>query len=253
MTVNISNYLLSNPIDYDLIVLGSSLWDSLYTNSNIQLYDNNINSISNYLSSRLTSNKSQLPVILWLQPTTIVNSRLNSDDKLLYMNENVINSYRNVVTNNSNILKVLTDVIDTTTVTNGKQHTSTDGVHYSDEVYLIIAHIISNRYAMEYPNFIQSIKSNYKNMIKFGKARATGLMSYPSYGLLVLFISIIMLITLDGFLGIGYLSLVLFGRSYDWDEAFIPLLNKIGISHSKSNLIDQEYVKHNYINKDEKI
>eukprot|EP01035_Chromulina_nebulosa_P020263 gene20263-26307_t len=90
-------------------------------------------------------------------------------------------------------------------------------------------------------------------MIKIAKPRATGIMSYPSYGLLVLFISIVMLVTLDGFLGIGYLSLALFGRSFDWDEAFIPLLNKIGITHSKSNIIDQEYVKHNYISKDEKI
>jgi hypothetical protein len=36
-----------------------------------------------------------------------------------------------------------------------------------------------------------------------------------------------MLFTMDNFLGVGFLSLQLFGRSFDWEAGYGPLLKKL--------------------------
>ena len=57
-------------------------------------------------------------------------------------------------------------------------------------------------------------------------------MSRPGYGALVLLISLIMLVTMDNFFGLGYLFLTLFGRHYDWTAAYAPLHKSLGIMES---------------------
>jgi hypothetical protein len=84
--------------------------------------------------------------------------------------------------------------------------------------------MIANGYAMQYPALYSS-----KYIPKKGAPKATGIMSKPELGAMVLFLSLFMLITLDGFLGIGYISLLLFGRSFDWESAFEPIHKKLGI------------------------
>ena len=38
---------------------------------------------------------------------------------------------------------------------------------------------------------------------------------------------------MDNFFGVGALSLAFFGRYLDWNAAYIPLLNKIGVIRSE--------------------
>lgn len=84
--------------------------------------------------------------------------------------------------------------------------------------------MIANGYAMQYPALYST-----KYIPKKGAPKTTGVMSLPNHGAMVLILSLIMLVTLDGFLGIGYISLLLFGRSYDWDAAFEPIHKKLGL------------------------
>ena len=67
--------------------------------------------------------------------------------------------------------------------------------------------------------------------------KPTGSMSFPEYGAGVLVLAAIMLFTMDNFLGLGWVGLVVFGRSYDWDEAYTPLHRTIvgHPSHPGSN------------------
>ena len=65
--------------------------------------------------------------------------------------------------------------------------------------------------------------------------RRTGSMSYPVYGAVLLALAAIMCFSMDNWLGVGYFSLVLFGRSYDWEAAYGPLLKKIFRSSGGGN------------------
>jgi hypothetical protein len=44
---------------------------------------------------------------------------------------------------------------------------------------------------------------------------------------MMLVLSAVMLYTMDSFLGVGYFSLAMFGISFDWEEAYGPLLKKV--------------------------
>jgi hypothetical protein len=51
-------------------------------------------------------------------------------------------------------------------------------------------------------------------------------MSFPSCGFYVLILAAIMLFSMDSFLGFGYLSLLLFQKSLDWEVAYAPMLKR---------------------------
>eukprot|EP01035_Chromulina_nebulosa_P018679 gene18679-24426_t len=62
----------------------------------------------------------------------------------------------------------------------------------------------------------------------------------------LLIISAIMLVTFDAFLGIGFLSLALFCKSFDWESVYLPLHRKLGLEFtlheesSKDELFENE-------------
>lgn len=66
--------------------------------------------------------------------------------------------------------------------------------------------------------------------------KPTGSMSFPLSGFGVLILSAIMIFTMDNFLGLGWLGLLIFGKHYDWDEAFGPLHASITNSNSDANI-----------------
>jgi len=79
-------------------------------------------------------------------------------------------------------------------------------------------------------------------------------MSKPWHGMGVLVLSAIMLCTMDSFLGLGYLSLLFFGKKdsgsgssggssqnsgmLDWDSAYGPLHKKLGVSAAGVRAMD---------------
>jgi hypothetical protein len=60
-------------------------------------------------------------------------------------------------------------------------------------------------------------------------------MSFPSYGIAMIVTAAVMLFTMDSFFGVGFLSLVLSGRSYDYDEAYAPFVRKRSAPASASS------------------
>jgi hypothetical protein len=113
-------------------------------------------------------------------------------------------------------------VIDTTKASTGRD--CVDGVHYSDDVYSVIAQMVANAYTLHFPAyFAKSGKPSANN------PKPTGSMSFPTYGGYILLLSFVMLFGMDSFLGIGFLSLKLFGVSLDWEAAYGPLHKKIGV------------------------
>lgn len=153
-------------------------------------------------------------ILVWLQPTLIVDGKLPSDEKRQFMTETVVATYRSTftATKAATAFAAKGSVIDTAVVSATRQGGSVDGVHYSEEVYKVIAQMTSNAYAMRFPAF-HSKKTTLKQM----PPKPTGSMSFPSYGAVVLALSFVMIFSMDSFLGFGFISLKLFGRSYDWE------------------------------------
>ena len=237
---NVTDTLKSKSIEqYDMIVVGAACWDAL-VERNLPDYNNilttNLNSVMENLNKSMTTT-------IWIQPTTIMDNRLMTTEKRNYMSEDIVQKYRTSFLL-SNVAKLFSIVIDTTTAASTQE--SLDGVHYSEVVYDVIAQMVANGYALHSPvHFSTLLASTTSSSSSAKKPKApyvpktTGSMSFPSYGACVLFLSFLMIFLMDSFLGIGYISLIVFGRSYDWDAAYSALHRKIlGSSSSSSYLED---------------
>jgi hypothetical protein len=156
---------------------------------------------------------------IWLQPTTVVTERLVSDEKRAYMNEAVIQQSRAAFAA-SPAAPLFDTVIDGTKATASKLFKPVDGIHYTDDVYQVLAHMVSNGYTAHFPALASPAQKTYT-------PKPTGSMSFPALGAVILALGAIMLFTMDSFLGIGFLTLLLFGRSYDWEAAYGGLHRKI--------------------------
>lgn len=221
---------------YDMIVVGAACWDAL-VERNLPDYDNilttNLNSVMENLNKSMTTS-------IWIQPTTIMDNRLMTTEKRKYMSEDIVQKYRTSFIS-SNVAKLFTIVIDTTTAASTQE--SLDGVHYSEVVYDVIAQMVANGYALHSPLHFSTLLTPTTAAAAAAKKpkapyvpKTTGSMSFPSYGACVLFLSFLMIFLMDSFLGIGYISLLIFGRSYDWDAAYSALHRKIlGSSGSSSS------------------
>jgi hypothetical protein len=226
-----------SPNQYKAIVLGGALWDALHYHE-LQQYSQQLEELSH---SKVLSNLGTFSV--WVQPTTIVDGRLNSEEKQKYMTEQIIDTYRQAYMKSSLTNDILF-TIDPTYITKSQQATASDGVHYTSSVYQVLAQMITNGYLLMFPNSLPSSLAASTSVKKLGPL-ATGSMGNPFYGFIVLFFSFIMIFTMDNFFGSGVLSLSVFGRSLDWESAYIPLLNKIGISGSRTEGLNSDQVEAN--------
>lgn len=179
-----------------------------------------------------------VPVTVWMQPTTILDDKLNTDRKKHQMTEAVVDKYRQASDElwggGANAI-----LYPGRAVTPGRERAaaSSDGVHYGAKEYSAMAQMVVNTFALHNPQLLPrglaggspdagKAKSNAKPYAP----KRTGSMSRPGYGAAVLFVSMIMLLTMDNFFGLGYLSLALFGRHYDWAAAYSSLHKSLGIS-----------------------
>eukprot|EP01041_Mallomonas_annulata_P011513 gene11513-24078_t len=205
---------ISSSTDY--LILGASLWDALHERD-LNQYAKNLDTLSTLIP---ISSKTKTA---WLQPTTLIDSRLNTADKKTHMTEMIIDKYRQTVLESS-LPKRINVLIDTRNVSLSREESTVDGIHYSEDIYAVIAQMIANGYALHYPSLYG--KTAAKKPVG---AKVTGSMSFPTYGAILLALSFVMLFAMDAFLGVGFISLTLFGRSADWDAAYGPLHKKIGI------------------------
>jgi len=223
MIKNITDVLLASGVSapkYHMIVAGCAPWDALY-NRNILVYKNELSRLG---GASAVSNET---IKVWLQTTSIIDGRLNTNDKHTYMTEEIIKQYRDAF-DESEASKYFQVDIDPQAVTQYRESGSVDGVHYSDEVYSVIAQMVVNGFALHFPRLFSVANIGIKQSVP----KPTGSMSFPISGVVVLMTALVMLVTMDSFFGIGYISLIIFGKKYDYEKAYNPLIDKINRTHN---------------------
>jgi len=202
---------------YSFVASGAALWDALSVRS-VDSYSKDLELLGKELTS---SNKNHTTKMVWLQPPTVVTDKLPTDEKRTYMSEKIIKQYRSAFSA-SPTRSSFDTVIDTTQATVTKKFKPVDGVHYTDDVYHVVAHMVSSGFIAHVPHLLEKPPAK-----KPYAPKPTGSMSFPGLGGFALALAVIMLFTMDSFLGIGWLALLLFGRSYDWEAAYGNLHRKI--------------------------
>lgn len=207
-------------------VVSATLWDALHFH-NLEEYKKQLGDFINEVEicNAAKTNKAKGKVI-WLSPPPVIDSRLNTPEKLMFMTESKVDEFRHLAeSNNVNLRDVVVSIINPSNVTRGKESTSTDGVHYGVDVYNVLAEIVANIFSADNGLVAKNTKSAKKNPYPNGKP--TGSMSDPKLGFGILVLSAIMIFGWDSWLGIGMVSLWLFGIKPDWERAYRPLLDKI--------------------------
>eukprot|EP00597_Dinobryon_sp_UTEXLB2267_P008814 CAMPEP_0170084900 /NCGR_PEP_ID=MMETSP0019_2-20121128/19944_1 /TAXON_ID=98059 /ORGANISM="Dinobryon sp., Strain UTEXLB2267" /LENGTH=942 /DNA_ID=CAMNT_0010301145 /DNA_START=80 /DNA_END=2908 /DNA_ORIENTATION=+ len=207
---------------YDMIVVGVGYWDALHKH-NVEAYKTALDLLAGvYEPLREVSANT---VNIWLLPTTVIDNLLPTPEKQQFMNEEAMTKYKDAFLSSKAATSLFRTVVNPVNVSRSREAGSVDGVHYTPEVYQVIAHMISNGYALHFPQLIgKSTATSGKPYVP----KVTGSMSSPYHGALLLVLSFVMLFSMDSFLGVGFFSLVVCGRSYDWEAAYGPLHKKIG-------------------------
>jgi hypothetical protein len=217
--INMSQCFSTSDGEDDIYVLGMMLWDALQGRD---------------LESYKSSLSAQLPLVatktaIWVHPQRVVNSALRTQDKQTYMTEDVVSTYRAAF---SSMLKPgkkqFSAVVDPRNVSDPtKAGSSIDGVHYGTDVYDTTSQIVLNALRLVKP---AAAAAKAPELVKTKAPTATkppDSMSFPGWGFALLMTSFVMLATMDSFFGVGYLALLISGRSFDYDAAYMPLLKKI--------------------------
>mmetsp|Transcript_9066 Transcript_9066/g.9592 ORF Transcript_9066/g.9592 Transcript_9066/m.9592 type:complete len:425 (+) Transcript_9066:28-1302(+) len=216
--------------DDSIYILGSTIWDSLHIHD-LTAYQKDLKSLQPYLESRLKKN------LFWVLPLKIIDSRLNTEEKRTFMTEEKVQLYRQKFL--SSPISSFITIINPINITLQREDTTTDGVHYTPEIYDVIVQLISNSFQLSHSNNNGNNGNNGNNNNQnkkpvtnpYPNGKPTGSMSNSTYGAIVLLFGAIMIFTWDSFLGAGYISLKLVGKSYDWNDAYVPLLKKIFPHH----------------------
>jgi len=222
---NITELFQRRALSADLLVAGAATWDALH----IRDREDYTRWLDTLVSTPTIAGLKFTAVPIWLQPTTIVNGRLSTPEKRTYMTEASVQGYREtfLASKAAAYFQNRGAVVSPINACAGREGGSLDGVHYDQEVNQVIVQMLANAYAMRFPALYAAPKTPAYKMVKEQTPKPTGSMSFPSYGAWVLALSIVMLFTMDNWLGIGYIALLLGGRHYDWEAAFGPLLSKI--------------------------
>ena len=216
-------------------MLGAGLWDALWKQSP-DTYSADVAKLSTALKSLRAHSTSTIhtvgnslapsepmqlthkarPVFVWLQPTTIFDKRLATPEKLEHMNEKHVKAYRDAAKTGLACPEAVDFVLDTSAASSGRSEATMDGIHYVDEVYKVVTQMLANAYAFKYPaalteKTLPALTASSGNPPGY-VPKASGSMSFPTYGLFVLALSAVMMFGMDNFLGLGFLSLSLFGR-----------------------------------------
>lgn len=193
-------------IGADYYVLGASLWDALWVR-NLQSYTSDIKQASQSFRNHS---------VIWVQPHKIVDRLLRTPEKLQYMNEATMNKYREAVYSLALPVKAILDPLN---ISSFKENSTDDGIHYYSEVNDAFSQLLLNALNILTPRKTASTSN------KSGP-KAPDSMSFSNWGIGILTLAFVMLVTMDSFFGIGWLSLKLAGRSFDYMEAYGVLLSK---------------------------
>ena len=233
----------------DLLVVGVGPWDALNVR-NRETYAAGLEAFSSALGGKLKASAEKATasstrtgtatgagtISVWLGASTIQDDLLATPEKRQFMTEKIVQEYRSAF-KQSSASTVFSTVLDTTAATSGVGIESIDGVHYTKEVYEVVAQMVFNAYTLHFPHHYAGVPGSGAPFVSAAGAGAgvgaayvpkvTGSMSFPGYGAMVLGMACVMIMLMDSFFGAGFFSLLLFGRSYDWDAAYGPLHRKI--------------------------
>lgn len=221
--------------NYDLVVAGGILWDALHLRD-LSAFSASIDS----LAAAVSSDAGNQTVSLWMHPLTVIDAQLNSADKLQFMNQQIVEQYRQAMSSHTAANKAFRSVFDPSSASRNKGEDSVDGVHYTGDVYDVVVQMISNIYALQ-------SSSTYKQSLGLGSTsssssssgtaaavtgkkyvpKVTGSMSLPGHGLGVLALAFVMIFLMDSWLGVGWFTLFISGNAYDWEAAYSALHKKI--------------------------
>lgn len=213
---------------HDLLVCGAAAWDALYSRS--------LPAYTRDLAALAPKVQAVRGVTVWMQPTSIVDNRLTSLEKQQFINEKTMQTYR-VGFAASAAASAFTVVLDPTGASKSREGATVDGVHYSEDIYRVIAQMCANAYTLHFPQLYRKGLAR-----KVGKPKATGSMSYPFYGAVVLAAAAIMLYTMDSFFGIAWASMRVCaalglslgdgaGGDMTWEMAYREVHRKNNIAH----------------------
>ena len=228
---NVSDIIINNQNglwSHSLVVIGVASWDALHTND-IEKFRSELIELGDALQF-LNG------YVMWLLPTPVIDSLLPIHEMKMNMNNAVIAEYSKAILN-SNIPQKVNAIVNPASATYAMEFTSPDGVFFSDDVYAVVVQMLLNSLKIINPN-AASQRSSPPPL----SPKPIGSMSFPGYGAGVLVLIAAMLILMDGFLGAGYISLAVFGRKYDWEEAYQPLHRKLGVRNGIDTDEDRRFL-----------
>jgi N-acetylneuraminate 9-O-acetyltransferase len=216
-----------------LYVLGATLWDMLH-HHDPRAYEQQVLLLQKTLEQREVDRRS----VYWILPLHVIDEKLNTDDKKRFMSEATVEEYRRMTL--SSPLGNGVHFINSANITAHREEDTVDGVHYSPEIYDVIAQLISNSYLLDhYRDLTKPAPAAPASKPTPQKGKPTGSMSNSVNGLITLLVAAVMILTWDNFFGLGWFSLKLLSKSYDWNEAYVPLLKKI-LPHNYTRHHDSE-------------
>lgn len=122
----------------EVLIIGNGPWDALHSHD-----------LKGYVSE-LNEEKERMCLIsegsaksIWISFGHIVNSKLQSKEKKVYLNERVSGMYRKQV-ESSMFLHCFDDVVDMNELTKQREESSFDGIHYSWKVYSAAVQVLLN-------------------------------------------------------------------------------------------------------------
>ena len=156
---------------YDVLVVGASLWDTLHVADKLR-YEQDLQALSTALQKKRNDGSSlvgtslgapvhiplvaPVPVHIWLQPTTIVDARLQTDKKKERLAESNVRTYakiarKSLLARTTTVAGAVDAIVDPSTASAGREDSTMDGIHYVDEIYGVVAQMLANVYTLSYP------------------------------------------------------------------------------------------------------
>lgn len=229
----------------DVLVVGAGLWDVLYVHDN-GIVKADIHNLKSALegvqilppapkkkSGAPVANVRQTPpIVAWVPPLTIIDKDLRTDDKKELMTEAKVNEFRHL-TDTAGLGHAVSFTIQPQAVCEGFSGMG-DGVHYQQGTYHVLAQIIANGVKVIAPP--PPLKSGPY------KPKPSGPMSFPMDGFCMVVIAAIMLFTMDSFFGVGYGTLRIFGLDLNWEKAYGPILEKMGLTLADAGTVEMMHV-----------
>jgi len=226
----------------DVLVVGAGLWDVLYVRDNDKA-KSDIRHLKSALQGvqvlppapKKTAGapaagavRQRPPIVAWVPPLTIIDKDLRTDDKKEFMTEAKVSEFRHIA-DSAGFSDAVSFTIRPQSVCEGFSGMG-DGVHYQQGTYHVLAQIIANGVKVIAPP-PPVTSGTYK-------PKATGPMSFPVDGFCMVVVAAIMLFTMDSFFGVGYGALRIFGLDLNWEKAYGPILEKMGLTLADAGAVE---------------